>query len=220
MPTPDAIKRLTETHTVYHDGKPYECTALLHQLHAARRSSIGAGSGGGNGDCGLINMAAYTLWEHIDGATRAILTELGANTRGSLWYCLYLFPRIIQAAESAGKIDADTRDRYEALPAQWVYAIEDLFDPPHQYELTAPCPACGGRYKIDGDTQQAAVIIPVKRGRAVIAECRCCNTMWATEPELVALADGMGIEVDFVTLRELTLGHATPAITQASESLV
>ena len=199
-----AVERLTTTHTVHHEGHEYQCEALLAQLRDALTSSLGAGSGGGSGDGGLLNMGAFTLWENLSGIARGWVESLGGKYGGEVADAVRALPQVIQAAHSRGDIDDDLRERLEAMPAQWVAQIEDLFDPPHQKELTAPCPECGERYKIDGDTQAAAVVIPVKRGRAVIAECRCCGAMWATETQLLELADGMGIEVDFVALRELT----------------
>ena len=200
----DAVERLTETHIVCLDGRMFTCDPLLHQLREACTSSIGAGSGGGSGDGGLLNLAALSLWDAIDGQARAWLQELTSDHRGELARVVRELPSAVQAAHVNGVIDDDTRDRVEALPAQWVHQIEDLFDPPHEKELTAPCPECGETHHVDGDTQRAAVFIPVKKGRAVVAECRCCGAMWATENDLIRLADGMGIEVDFVALRELT----------------
>lgn len=202
MQNTDAVTRLTETHTVSLEGSEYECAALLKQLRDARTSSLGAGGGGGSGDGGLINVAAFTLWEQIDGVARAWLREFRRDHNGELEAVVQRLPRVIQAAHVNGTIDDDMRDRLDAMPAQWVSMIEDLFDPPSQKELTAPCPKCGQRYYEHDDTRQAAVFIPVKKGRAVVAECRCCGAMWATETQLVELADGMGIEVDFAALRE------------------
>ena len=204
-----AVERLTVTHMVSLDGREYECEGLLSQLRDAISSSLGAGSGAGSGVAGgLLNMGAFSLWETVDGIVRGWLESFGVDARGDLLGAVQRLPEAIQAAHSRGDIDDDLRERLDAMFGRWVYQIEDLFDPPHQKELTAPCPECGERFHVDGDTQNAAVVIPVKRGRAVIAECRCCGAMWATEDDLVRLADGMGIEVDFVALRELAAGSA------------
>lgn len=199
-----AVERLTETHTVHLDGAEYECEPLLKQLREAMTSSIGAGSGGGSGDGGLINVAAFTLWEQIDGVARAWLLELERFRGDDLPGVIKRLPAAIQAAHANSILTDDQREELDSYPARWVALIEDLFDPPHTKELTAPCPQCGERFHEDGDTRRAAVIIPVKRGRAVIAECRCCGAMWATETQLLELAEGMGIEVNFAALRELT----------------
>ncbi len=201
--TARAVERLTQPHIVHLEGAEYECAPLLEQLREAISSSTGAGSGGGGSTGGnLLNFAALELWEYIDGITRGWLREWGINYNGELTEALQRLPHAIQAQHAAGAIDDDFRERLEAGFGKWVYQIEDLFDPPHQKELTAPCPECGERYFEDGDTRRAAVTIPVKRGRAVIAECGACGAMWATESELVILAERMGIEVDFVALRE------------------
>lgn len=199
-----AVERLTETHTVHHEGSEYECTALLEQLRDARTSSIGAGGGGGSGDGGLINVAAFTMWEQIDGVARAWLQEFRRDHTGELADVIRRLPGVVQAEHANGIITDTQREELDAMPNQWVAMIEDLFDPPSQKELTAPCPECGQRYYEHDDTRQAAVFIPVKKGRAIVAECRCCGAMWATEAQLLELAEGMGIEVDFEALRELT----------------
>lgn len=208
-----AVTRLTETHTVAMDGNEYECEALLAQLREARTSSVGAGSGGGAGDGGLINVAALSLWEQIDGVARAWMREFHRPHAGDLADVIRQLPRVVQAEHANGTITDTQREELDAMPAQWVAMIEDLFDPPHQKELTAPCPECGERYvtqeivengRVVETTRAAAVIIPVKRGRAIVAECRSCGAMWATETQLVGLAAAMGIEVDFVALREIT----------------
>ena len=214
-----AVERLTQTHTVHLDGAEYECAPLLEQLREAISSSMGGGSGGGGGAGGnLLNFTALELLELIDGITRGWLREWHIDHGGELTEAMQRLPHAIQAQHAAGAIDDDFRERLDAEFGKWVWQIEDLFDPPHQKELTAPCPECGERHHLvqekdeDGhviDTrQQAAVSIPIKRGRAVIAECRNCGAMWATESELVGLAEAMGLEVDVVALRELATGVA------------
>jgi len=143
----NAVERLTETHTVHFEGAEYECEPLLEQLRAAISSSRGAGSGGGAGNGGLINIRAFTLWEHIDSVARGWFESLGGRTKGDLLTVVAFLPDVIQAAHANGQIDDDLRGRLEAMFGQWVHQIEDLFDPPHEKELTAPCPECGECYK-------------------------------------------------------------------------
>ena len=217
--TARAVERLTQTHVVHLEGNEYECAPLLEQLRETISSSTGGGSGGGGGAGGnLLNFAALELWELIDGITRGWLHTWGLDHGGALAEALQRLPHAIQTQHAAGAIDDDFRERLESAFGKWVYEIEDLFDPPHQKELTAPCPKCGERHHLVHETddhgtvvdtrQVAAVSIPVKRGRAVIAECRSCGAMWATETELIGLAEAMGLEVDVVALRELATGVA------------
>lgn len=201
--TDRAVVRLTKAHTMQLEGTEYECEALLKQLRDAMTSSLGVGSGGGSGDGGLINVAAFTLWENIDGVARAWLREWGRDHQGELADVIRRLHVAIQTAHVNETIDTDMRERLDAMFGQWVTMIEDLFDPPRQKELTEPCPRCGERYDEDGDTRRAAVVIPIKKGRALVAECRCCGALWVNETQLLELADGMGIEVDFTALREL-----------------
>lgn len=216
-----AVERLTAVHMVHLDGREYECEPLLEQLRQAITASLGKGSStvGTSADGGLINVAAHDLYETIDGWARAWLQDWKRDHRGDLLSIITNMPAMIQAEHANGLITDDMRERLDAWFGQWVAKIEDLFDPPHQKELTAACPECGERYMIreerddEGNvvetTRHGAVVIPVKRGRAVIAECRCCGSMWATESGLIELADAMGIEVDFVALRELVTEGAS-----------
>lgn len=208
-----AVTRLTETHTVHLEGAEYECEPLLTQLREAMTSSIGAGSGGGSGDGGLINVAAFTMWEQIDGVARAWLLELERFRGDDIAGVIQRLIPAIKAAHANGILTDEQRDELNSYPARWVTMIEDLFDPPHTKELTAPCPDCGERWvtneerdprgRVVETKQSAAVVIPVKRGRAIVAECRACGALWATESRLLELAEGMGIEVDFAALRDL-----------------
>ena len=70
--TARAIERLTTIHTVHYDSREYECAPLIDQLYEARTSSLGAGSSptGRSLDAAFLNLAALTLWEHIDGVAR------------------------------------------------------------------------------------------------------------------------------------------------------
>ncbi|TDP93445.1 hypothetical protein EDF62_1424 [Leucobacter luti] len=211
LTTDRAVERLTENHTVLLNGAEYECTALLTQLREAIASSAGVGGGSEGG--GLMNLAALTLWDNIDGVARGWQQTFWAGHRGELAQVIRRLPRLIQAAHVLNEIDDALRGRLDALFATWVTQIEDLFDPPRVQELTAPCPTCGERYhqKVTTDergavietVRMAAVIIPLKRGRALVAECRSCGMQWGTERDLSALAAGMGIEVDVAALQKL-----------------
>ncbi|MCW2289117.1 hypothetical protein EDF60_2861 [Leucobacter luti] len=213
LTTDRAVERLTENHAVLLNGAEYECTALLVQLREAIASSTGMGSGGGSGDGGLMNLAALTLWDNIDGVARGWQQAFWAGHRGELAQVIRRLPKLIQAARVHNEIDDTLRGRLDALFDTWVTQIEDLFDPPRVQELTAPCPACGERthQKVTTDERgavietirMAAVIIPVKSGRALVAECRSCGMQWGTERDLIALAAGMGIEVDAAALQKL-----------------
>lgn len=161
--TARAVERLNQTHTAHLESAEYECAPLLEQLREAISSSMGAGSGCGGTGGNLLNLAAHELWELIDGITRGWLREWGVNHTGDLPVVLQRLPHAIQAQHAAGAIDDDFRDRLNSAFTTWVTMIEDLFDPPRQKELTAPCPKCGERDDEDGDTRRAAIVIPSRR---------------------------------------------------------
>lgn len=205
MTDPDyAVVRLTEVHVVWLEGRTAECDPLLEQLRAARYSSVGRGSGGG-GSGSLLNQKAIDAYETIDGRVRGWLDHFGQESRGDL---NELVPRLLQIirAEIAGdRLSDDDGERLLGMFDATVNQIEDVLDPPHEKELLAPCPSCGERYEVSVSeqrhvTQAAAVRIPVKAGRPIVAACHCCGTTWESVDELRALAIGMGIDVDLAAL--------------------
>lgn len=200
-----AVTRLTETHTVTVDGTIAECEPLILMLKDARYPNLGrTKGGGGTGD--MLDMKALTMYETIDAGVKTWLDHYRRPHDGGL---LELVKRLHETltAEYAGDRLEDP-DRMFAMFPTWVQRIEDLLDPPREWELTEPCPTCGEHHSTDENGgQKWAVRVPVKEGRGVIAECHECGAMWAGQTALAELAESMGIEVDWDALRDLT-GHA------------
>lgn len=200
-----AVTRLTETHAVTVDGTIAECEPLILMLKDARYPNLGrTKGGGGTGD--MLDMKALTMYETIDAGVRTWLDHYRRPHDGGL---LELVKRLHETltAEYAGDRLEDP-DRMFAMFPTWVQRIEDLLDPPREWELTEPCPECGEHHSTDEDGgQKWAVRVPVKEGRAIVAECHECGRMWAGQAALAELAQSMGIEVNWDALRDLT-GHA------------
>ncbi|QIK62361.1 hypothetical protein G7068_03400 [Leucobacter viscericola] len=211
-----AVERLTQVHEVSLGDRQAVADPLLSMLWDARYASIGAGGTRGGGDGSMLNYKAFDLYEEIDGYVRAQLNEYRQPHTGDL---LQLVPKMlatVQAELAGNRIEEDYAERLLAKFDQWVWKIEDLFDPPHEKEITVNCPDCGERYHatttyerrgnedVPITTVQAAIRIPVKAGRALVAECHCCGRMWATQSDLIELAQAVGHEVDFVALHAAT----------------
>ncbi len=197
-----AVERLTKDHTEILDGTVGTSGPLLEELRLARYPSLGK-SVGGAGEGMMLNVQALGLYEHIDGAVRAWLAHYRHISTGDLVELTAQLHQVLRTEHAGGRLEDP--DRMFAMFSTWVHQIEDNFDPPHEYELTASCPECGeGHVKDEDGKQKRAVRVPVKAGRAVIAECHACGRMWATRDELTELAEAMQVEVDWVKLRELT----------------
>ena len=195
-----AVTRLTEPHTVMVGETPAECGALLVELREARYPNLGRTKGGGGGG-DVLDMKAVTMYETIDAGVRAWLDHFRQPQSGDLVEATKRLHGILKAEHAGGRLE-DPERMFDMFPT-WVQRIEDMFDPAREYELTAACPECGTEHAIDGEgCQRWAVRIPVKDGRALVAECHECGAMWAGHNQLTELAEQMHIEVDWVALRE------------------
>lgn len=202
METARAVERLTEHHSELVDGAIGECDPLLVMLREARYPNLGkTRGGGGTGD--VLDIQAMTIYENIDGIVRSWLSHYRQHHTGELIPLVKRLHETLQAEQAGDRLDDP--ERMFAMFGQWVAQIDDFFDPPKEYELTAPCPECDAERVENGEgLMKWAVRVPVKVGRAVIPECHACGTMWAGRDELTDLAEKMGVEVDWIKLRELT----------------
>ena len=200
--TARAVVRLTETHTEVIDGAVGESAPLLDLLREARYPNLGkTRGGGGNGD--VLDMQAMTMYENIDGIVRSWVAHYREHHTGDLIPLVKRLYEIIKTEHAGDRLD--NPDRMYGMFTQWEAQIDDYFDPPNEYELTAVCPDCGaGRIANDDGAMKWAVRVPVKVGRAVVAECHACGRMWAGRDDLTDLAERMGVEVDWIALREMT----------------
>lgn len=200
--TARAVEKLTEEHSEVIDGAIGTSGPLLELLREARYPNLGrTKGGGGSGD--MLDVAAIAMYENIDGGVRAWLAHFREHSVGDL---IPLTKRLhtVLVTEDAGDRLED-RDRMFGMFGHWVDQIENHFDPPHEYELTAACPECRAE-RIAGNDESLkwAVRIPVRVGHALVAECHACGRMWVGRDDLTELAEQIGDVVDWVALRELS----------------
>lgn len=204
-----AVTRLTETHTITVGDQAAECGALLIELREARYPNLGGTkSGGGTGD--LLDMKALTMYETIDAGVRSWLDHYRQTQPADLTDAAKRLYETLKAERAGGRLDPD--DPLFAMFPTWVQRIEDMFDPPREYELTSACPECGTEHATGEDGgQRWAVRVPVKEGRALVAECHECGTMWAGQDRLTELAERMQIDINWVALREALRDAPNPS---------
>ena len=197
--TARAVVRLTENHTEKVGDAVGECEPLLEMLRKARYPNLGRTKcGGGDGD--VFDVKAVDMYEAIDAGVRAWLGHFRDNTTGSLIELTQRLYQVLLTEQAGGRLENE--DRMFGMFTTWVERIEDHFDPPHEYELTADCPDCGESHAGDDEGRlKRAVRVQVKVGRALIAECFACGQLNVGETQLTDLAERMGIEVDWVAAR-------------------
>lgn len=200
--TARAVEKLTEEHSEVIDGAIGTSGPLLELLREARYPNLGrTKGGGGSGD--MLDVAAIAMYENIDGVVRAWLQHFREHHTGDLIPLVKRLHTVLVTEDAGDRLE--DRDRMFGMFGHWVDQIENHFDPPHEYELTAACPECGAE-RIAGNEESLkwAVRIPVRIGHALVAECHACGRMWAGRDDLTELAEQIGDVVDWVALRELS----------------
>ncbi|QIK63853.1 hypothetical protein G7068_12110 [Leucobacter viscericola] len=199
--TDRAVERLTEAHAVTVNGNIAMSGPLLEELRQARYPNLGRTKSGGGGGGDLLDMKAFNLYETTDADVRAWLNHYRQPQPDDLLEATRLLHNTLRAEAAGNRLDDP--DRMFGMFHTWVQRIEDLFNPPREYELTEACPVCETEHVADKDGCQLwAVRVPVKEGRALVAECHHCGTLWAGHDQLTNLAESMQINVDWVALRE------------------
>ena len=209
--TDRAVERLTEPHTVVHDGHSVDWPPLLEWISDAVTDKTKRGGAGSGGTGSPINEGALAVLQRIERGT--------AQLRG--W--LYLHPRAGSTRADlieAWKVACDYRAKNELDDAGWEYVtsrlqawVDDIEgeweDRVHRMELTVACPRCGERWILEHTTdphdepkRRAAVVIEYAEGRAPVAECRAadCDAIWAGWTAVHALGFTIGAERDEAVL--------------------
>ena len=180
---------------------------LLVMLKTAIRSSSGRTSAGRSDDAArnILNLNAFELWESI---SRDVHTFTRRHTRDNpnpiLPYAVRTLAEHVDALWANHQITETDRAHLIRKAATWRDRIWELFDPPTEKELLAPCPSCD-QTKItntDGDIQ-TALIAYYRPGGQPSARCRHCGMMWEGEGQLIILGRMIGAELDTDALAEM-----------------
>jgi hypothetical protein len=186
------VKNAVMQHAVESDGKnarPEGIRArqdahLLEQLRQAITSNIGGIGGAGKAarERTPLDVAAFQLYEAIDGRARAWLLDCGVRPSSAAdaaevirrWYVLWKVKPKEDAAITA----------HTAILARWATQIRDLLDPPTKQELTVHCPVCGNMWATIGtgeETESVRALWAFWRENPddSYALCRSCDKVWA-----------------------------------------
>ena len=197
-PLEEVVDRLTVPCPDSTGGTVVIYDPLLPRLREAISSSLGGTRGGVRAahERSLLNVAAFTLYEDLDGRISVLTGEVGRMPEDRLrsWRERYAAARI------RGEVEEATWLLTLSILGGWIRRIEDLLDPPVILELLAACPSCGARHIITQDTQMSAMYAGYRRGSDIMARCRVCSMSWTGESQLIALARRIDAEVNLEAL--------------------
>jgi len=185
---------------------------LLDMLYNARRSSTGR-TGSGRSEASsrnLIDLAAFELWEHIDGGTRSWIRELSKERPSrELKSAVSQLATMADTLYRSGGLDEPTFTRLSSMVVKWKASIDLYFDPPVVKELQAPCPRCAHTDYFDAaGLKSTAVILTYSRGQSPVGHCRRCLRRWEGDRELLELGFSVRATMDLDALREMGVSAA------------
>lgn len=186
---------------------PVDHAPLLDMLRDAVRSDIGVSTPGARSasDKNVIDLGAFTLWETIDGTSRAWWRELSKSRPSEdLKDLVRELAGLLLAQRASGQVDDVMFVRVSGQFGTWREQIWNLFDPPVVKELTGPCPHCEERwiYAQDG-SKGSALIVYYVRSEMPEAKCQRCGEVWVGAKQLLTLGFHLGATVDVAGLREM-----------------
>lgn len=211
----EAVDALTRTHsdvvTVIESGArryiPVDHAPLLDMLRDAISSDLGGDMRGASSaaERNVLNLGAFTLYEHIDGVSRSSWRELSKTAPSrELKDLVRELAGLIHALRASQQLDDLTYLRHSQHFAEWAKQIWELFDAPVVKELIGPCPHCEERfvYAPDG-SRGSALIVYYVRSEQPEAKCQRCGEVWVGAKQLLTLGFHIGATVDHEALREM-----------------
>lgn len=187
--------------------QPIDYPPMLDMLRGAISSSLGKTGAGRSPDAerNILNLAAFSLWEHIDGTTRAWLRELSkSRPPDDLKAAMVSLGGIIQAMHASNQMKESRHGHMVAMFGRWKTQIWELFDPPVVKELIGECPNCSMRVYADLEGKQSTALIAFYwKGIRPEAKCQCCGEHWVGEAQMISLGRVLGATMDEDALREM-----------------
>lgn len=182
--------------------------ALLVQLRKAIASSTSTPANpvrGGGEMMGGLNLAAFGLYETIDGRVRAAWGDLRqpgskAPTEAILrkW-----FVHVRNLFESGQLSDSFVLE-WQRVTRGWVRQIEAMFNPEVVKELVGPCPECEATRSANRDgEEQSALYLHYSLENNPEALCRVCGWNVSGPRGLLELGYHLGATVDEGALKDM-----------------
>lgn len=199
-PLEEIVDRLTVPCPDLSGGTVIVYEPLLPRLREAIASSLGGTRGSVHAahERSLLNVAAFTLYEDLDGRISVLCDDASGwpEDRLRTWLARY------QVAHARGEVGEPAWLFTLTILGGWVHRIEDLLDPPVMLELLAACPNCGARHIITAEQQMSALYAGYRRGGDIMARCRVCGMTWTGESQLITLAKRIDAQVNLEALAQ------------------
>lgn len=179
----------------------------LVQLRQAIASSTGqthAGHSDAAARAGGLNLAAFTLYEDIDGRIRAAWAEVGDRSKDDPEILLRRWFVHTKNLHVSGQLSDSAVMSWRAAINGWVRNIDSMFNPEVVKELKGPCPNCEAeRFKDRDGVEKSALYLHYSEANEPEAVCRTCGWAETGPRRLLELGYHLGAVVDEDTLREM-----------------
>lgn len=182
--------------------------ALLVQLRKAISSSISTPTNpvsGGGEMMGGLNLAAFALYEAVDGRIRAAWGDLRQPQSKALTEAILRkwFVHVRNLFES-GQVPDSFVYEWLRITRGWVRQIEGMFNPEVVKELVGPCPQCEAtRVSNREGEEQSALYLHYSSENNPEAMCRLCGWNVSGERGLLELGYHLGATVDEEALKDM-----------------
>lgn len=187
--------------------QPIDYPPLLDMLNEAKSSTSGQSGASRSlqGERNILNLTAFSLWEHIDGTTRAWWQELSKSRCPSeLKEALTKLAGVLEAAHATGQVKESQYAHIQEMFPRWRKKVWELFDPPVIKELKGECPNCSESVHIDGEGKRGPALVAFYwKGIHPEAKCQCCGEHWVGEAQLISLGKVLGATQDEEALKEM-----------------
>lgn len=165
------------THKIETDNGPrfVKAPPLLDQLRVACKGISGSSSGGGSGTPAPLALSAYDLYLRIESVVFFQHGKFFPGVKhGSLEDSMKAWARV-------ASVNDCPRKEAEQFTAEWVAAIEQVFQPAKPLVIDAPCPQCGELFHTafeDDETRWKRCLTGhAFKGEAWV-ECGNCGSAW------------------------------------------
>jgi hypothetical protein len=199
-------KPWTDVLTVEGEYRSVDYEPMLDMLRNAIHSSVGRTESGRSDTAArsVMNLRAFTLWERVDGQTRAWLGQLNTPAPKDLKAAVVALYVHVNNLWASQQITEPEYARYAGMLERWPEDIWVIFDPPVEKEIIGTCPGCGEKDYFGPEGERSAAIRAYYwRDVEPAAQCQRCAQEWKGRTQLIQLAYRIGATVDEDALRDM-----------------
>jgi len=182
--------------------------APIVQLRQAITASLGSPTStisGGGAQMGGLNVAAFTMYEDIDGRIRAAWFDISGERSKEFPEVVLSKWQVVVRHRFGAELTSENYVRsWRSAITGWVKGIEGMFNPETVKELKGPCPNCELPRVVNGEgIEQSALYLHYSPANEPEAVCRSCGWNETGPRRLLELGYHLGATVDEDALREM-----------------